>query len=397
MGFLDFLKKQSPQPIDVAMPPAPKQYSDNSSIQPPNASPQSLPPLPDAGSGEWDPFSNLNANNDASSTKPKTAAQIMKIVEEIEIPTPPSQIVPSNEVDIPLPPASPVLPTQQKQSDFALPPISQTSSKQSDFALPPIPEDTFKSDKSSSSSPFANDLYSQPVAAPALVVQPPSMAPIQQPVTQNSPSSTNSPINTPINTPISSLSIDLPDFTDDEIAALDAIQKSIQDNAAAKNVVKNDMSAPMMPLAVSSQSTGPRPSLLDLSDTDNSKSLSSDSKFADDPTQNVSAKKNLFSDEEIIHTPSNAVAMPSDSITLPVAIDVNSEDLIPTKFISSHEYFNIKLELASIRKSLRSNDDITKDGISRHEQLDVLYKKVTQDLNTFEASIMKIDNALFEE
>jgi hypothetical protein len=105
----------------------------------------------------------------------------------------------------------------------------------------------------------------------------------------------------------------------------------------------------------------------------------------------------LVSEEVTVPAPANVVAMPRDPVTLPVGITTEAEDLVPAKFISSADYFSIKSEIRSLRKILRSTDDLTKDGLLRHEQLDLLYKRASQDFNGFENNVMKIDHALFEE
>ncbi len=354
MGFLDFLKKQPPQPIEVAMPSSP---SDNSSsIQPPSTTPEDLPPiLGPADSKDWDPFSNLNNDLNKTTASSANPTLAMKPLEEIEIPLPQAQSVPSNEVDIPLPPMPP-------------------PSRQSEFALPQLP------DIASSSDFFAT----APISSTSLT-------------TSQQTSSQSSSRLSPVASSISSQSIDLPDFTDDEIAALEAIQKSIHENTANTSA-KNNFAAPLTPLPFTTQSTSTKASLLDMQPIQSSSDLKPATVIQKDVTKNEALKTMSFSsEEEIVRAPANAVAMPKDTLTLPVGITVESEDLIPAKFISSADYFNIKLEIKALRKSLRSNDDITKDGVLRHEQLDVLYKKISQDFNNFENSIMKIDHALFEE
>ena len=111
-----------------------------------------------------------------------------------------------------------------------------------------------------------------------------------------------------------------------------------------------------------------------------------------------SATIRLQSEESVVPSPANAVAMPKGEIvTLPVGIKVDAEDLVPAKFISSHEYFGMKSDIKAMRRSLRVSDDQLKDGVLRHEQLDLQYRRVALDMNAIQDQLMKIDRALFEE
>lgn len=116
------------------------------------------------------------------------------------------------------------------------------------------------------------------------------------------------------------------------------------------------------------------------------------------PTRSTNATIRLQSEESMVPMPANAVAMPKgETVTLPVGIQVDAEDLVPAKFVSSHEYFGMKSDIKAMRRSLRVSDDQLKDGVLRHEQLDQQYRRVALDMNNIQDQLMKIDRALFEE
>lgn len=133
-------------------------------------------------------------------------------------------------------------------------------------------------------------------------------------------------------------SIDLPDFTDEDLAALDA---------------------PLPPL----------PSL---------------------------PAVKLVHEESIVPAPANAIELPDDDIKLPTGEVVEPERLEAAKFISSTTYFTIIADIKGTRRSMRQSDESIKEAILRHEQLDQQYKRVATDMNAVQEHLIKIDGALFE-
>lgn len=181
--------------------------------------------------------------------------------------------------------------------------------------------------------------------------------PVSAPTSDSVPTTAPAPTSAPA---VVSPAIDIPDFTDEELASLDKIAGP----------------------AVAQQ---PEPSLFNVTSVNG-------------PSRSANATVRLQSEESMVPEPANAVAMPKgETVMLPVGIQVDAEDLVPAKFVSSHEYFSMKSDIKAMRRSLRVSDDQLKDGVLRHEQLDVQYKRVALDMNTIQDQLMKIDRALFEE
>jgi hypothetical protein len=90
----------------------------------------------------------------------------------------------------------------------------------------------------------------------------------------------------------------------------------------------------------------------------------------------------------------DATALRPDNLR---AIQKPAEPEAVTKFISSDTYLDVIAELRDIRKTLRQGDDVVKDAVLRHEQLDAQYKRAATEINAVQEQLIVIDTALFEE
>jgi hypothetical protein len=107
-------------------------------------------------------------------------------------------------------------------------------------------------------------------------------------------------------------------------------------------------------------------------------------------------KIEIKTEEPLLPPPVNAVAVPEEEVKLPTGEATQFTKLEPAKFISSNSYFMILAENKAIRRSIRISDDIIKDAMLRHEQLDLQHKRVAADINAVQELFIKIDGALFE-
>ena len=161
--------------------------------------------------------------------------------------------------------------------------------------------------------------------------------------------------NTPASAPTSAS--ELPDFSDEEIAELEWI--------LAPRSAKQP--APAKPASI------------------------------DRPLPVLSPTVKVTTETQVVAAPANAVAIPSDALVLPTGEETTVAELESAKFISSQSYFAILAETKAIRRNLRQNDEVIKEATLRHEQLDQQCKRVAADTNALQESLIKIDEALFED
>jgi hypothetical protein len=159
-------------------------------------------------------------------------------------------------------------------------------------------------------------------------------------------------------------SLDLPDFSDDDLAALET-----QSPDSHWAVPPPEPKAPE-PKPVPAPSWQP-------------------------PVWNA-PKMEIKTEEPLLPPPVNAVAVPEEEIKLPTGEETTLTRLEPAKFLSSTSYFMILAENKAIRRAIRQSDDIIKDAMLRHEQLDLQHKRVAADMNAVQELFIKIDGALFE-
>ena len=100
---------------------------------------------------------------------------------------------------------------------------------------------------------------------------------------------------------------------------------------------------------------------------------------------------------QTIASSANVIARPKEGDMLPVGEMANLEELEPSRFISSRSYFTMFDDYKGIRRSLREGDEMLKEALLRHEQLDQQHKRVALDMNTVQENLIKIDEALFED
>ncbi len=174
---------------------------------------------------------------------------------------------------------------------------------------------------------------------PALPVRPPQEQTVPPAVLEPAKTESTPPVTTSETNPKDPSAIELPDFTDEDLAALEPKLKP------AKPTVK------------------------------------------------------LVTEEPVVPRPANAIAMPHDDlppIELATGERIDEARLEPAKFLSSDTYFTINADIKAARKILRQNDDAIKEATLRHEQLDQQYKRVASDMHAVQEHLMKIDEALFE-
>ncbi len=343
MGFLDFLKKHPEPTQSFVVPNAPPKPEVASPISSPSvvSAPQASVQAP-MQPKDWESFA---PPKDIPLNAPK-----QDFSADLEIPLPPSQTIKTSTIEIPLPP-------------------SQSS---------------------------IDEIYQK-------IIQPPKAVPLALPELPQLPSLASLPQSLDSQPSSTVLSTNLPDFTDDEIASMQEPSLVIAPKASAETIT---IQPPVPPLGKSLVDSNSYTQKIEPVVAPTTKSTAPALSITVGPPAGLassmasSTKKLTLTpsiDESVVAIPANAIAMPKDTLKLPVGINMDPAEVVAAKFVSSDEYFVIKAELKAMRKTLRTNDDVLKDGILQHEQLDVLYKKVVADLNAFELNIMKIDNALFEE
>ena len=286
MGFLDFLKKQPSVPAaPLSLPPA-----------------LDTPPLP--------PAAPLPPQSDDELIKSLVATK-ESAPDTDDLPTAPSEkhdFLDSATEDI-APPVSP-----PKNASPSLPDVD-------DVPLPPI----------SMQDPKFLEPKAMPKELPTQLIPPAPIIPEQHTIT-------------PEQHMMPPADITLPDFTDDDLAALDE---------QAQN---------------------------------------ESSRFA----QTASTMK-ITTEVPLADAPANAIARPREEMFLSTGEHLYTDQVEPAKFISSSTYFTIIAEIKAVRRTLRQNDEVIKDAALRHEQLDQQHKRVAQESNAVQEQLMRIDRALFEE
>jgi hypothetical protein len=232
-----------------------------------------------------------------------------------------------------MPPAAPLLPSDS----FSAP------ARQNPFVEPPLPPPALEErtvPKVEIAQPFA-----QETAVP-MPTQKPAAQQSAEPVVQQKaePAAQQKPDH---------FDLDIPDFTDDDLAVLKAPH--------------------VMPPALSAA---------DLPRVEMPKARS-DAALAEVPAGE----------------PANAAALPSGELSgdLPSAdapVDVAPE---PAKFVTANSYLMILGENKAIRRLLRQSDDVIKESLLCHEQLEQQFKRVASDVNSVQEQFIKIDSALFED
>jgi len=167
--------------------------------------------------------------------------------------------------------------------------------------------------------------------------------------------------------------IELPDFTDDELAAANAQQTTPQKE---QNSTKESI-APWSPAAPATSIKTPELPALE--------------------PMPSSMTVRIKTQEPLMPAPANAIARPREEMMLPTGELLEMDEIVPAKFLSSANYSMILTETKAIRKGLRQNDEAMKDATLRHEQLDAVHKRVAIDANGVQEALMRIDSVLFEE
>lgn len=390
MGFLDFLKKQPPAPAlapvqsvapplaqPLAPPPTPPTALVDDSPLSPFQQDVQTPPYPGAQSATQASPSATNDDLPPPPLPPRSPGSLdideieRKITGQNDAPHDGAAAQDVEEIDdfdsLPVPPAQNE--AAQNLDNAADEYTVETTTPSSAGSLNPSnnsPEDimarlnasldrevALKNARAASTAQNMAQTAPAQETAQEIVATTPVSAPTSDSVPTTAPAPTSAPA-------VVSPAIDIPDFTDEELASLDKIAGP----------------------AVAQQ---PEPSLFNVTSVNG-------------PSRSANATVRLQSEESMVPEPANAVAMPKgETVMLPVGIQVDAEDLVPAKFVSSHEYFSMKSDIKAMRRSLRVSDDQLKDGVLRHEQLDVQYKRVALDMNTIQDQLMKIDRALFEE
>jgi hypothetical protein len=117
------------------------------------------------------------------------------------------------------------------------------------------------------------------------------------------------------------------------------------------------------------------------------------------PATSVAAPKTSYQTAQrySVAAPANAIALPPDDILLPTGEEVEIAHLEPAKFLSSASYLMVIAESKQIRRSLRQSDDVVKEALGCHEQLEQHYKRVASDMNAVQEQFIRIDSALFDD
>lgn len=71
--------------------------------------------------------------------------------------------------------------------------------------------------------------------------------------------------------------------------------------------------------------------------------------------------------------------------------------LEPARFLSSDTYFAIQADMRKVRKTLRDSDNLLKDALSDHEKGDEQLERFAAEVNSIQESFIGLDEALFEE
>lgn len=315
MGFLDFLKKTQTAPradtttdMQTPLPPLDEDKLLQEMIEtkskdkdidlplPPTGKPDFLEAAAVDTTPEKEPIENPFGATSAKTSVP-TATMLAGPLKRD--PIPPALIEDADPEKIPLPPVS------MQDPDFL-------TSAANDIAPPAKPKEPVEQKK------------------PELPFEKPETATIEVPIA----------------------AIDLPDFTDEEIAAVEQPKESVKEPV-------REQSAWAMP----------------------------------EPTKPTIPETKPIIDKKDI---ANAIERQKEDM-LPPKETVIVEEPQPAKFLSSNSYFDIVAEIRATRKTLRQNDDLLKDATLRHEQLDAQHKRVAQDANAVQEQLMRVERALFEE
>jgi hypothetical protein len=193
-------------------------------------------------------------------------------------------------------------------------------------------------------------------ALPAESEMSPKAAAPQVPVTVISPSPREQPI------ALNAAQLDLPDFTDEDIA--DALAPE-QEPQKAPAMPPTQVFA-SQPERVSAWAASPVPAA---------------PSSMEEPPEHVTT---LAMPEQ-----PDDVPQPTGSAAL--------KHIEPAMFLSSEAYFAITADVRSLRKLLRQNDDLLKDAELQHEQGDEHVKRLAQEMTGVQEKFMTLDGALFEE
>jgi hypothetical protein len=206
---------------------------------------------------------------------------------------------------------------KEKQQPIEMPPAPSTMAE----IPPPMPE------------PMHVD-FAPPVVEPAQIPEPQAPTP-------------------PSSEPPKQESLDLPDFTDEEMEAADE--------------------APIIPVApVKAPVMAPEPLVAP--------------DYIELPVRKVEQPMPLPELPELPSLPQ--VSMPR--------IHTAPEN-VETKYLSSESYLMITGHGKAIRRAIRQNDEAIKNAVIVHEQLDAQYRRIAADTNSVQELLMKIEGSLFEE
>lgn len=332
-------------------------------VSPPDAQPDMPPPPVQSDSQISDPFASPAATQAGTSGASGATTDATADAADDLPPPPPASDRPMDVKDIERRMSAPSAPGatsatassdtgMDDMDDIPLPPAPQQSSDMLNDASKEYTVESGSRTSAANSAVNPDDIMSQlsasldkEAALAKLDARPAAAAPVQ-----------DAPPAVPVKA-------DLPDFSDDELASLE--RSMVPTLLTAKPVPD----LPPLPEPVSAPAPKSPPKTM-----------------------------RLESEEPVFPTPVNAVAMPKgEQITLPVGITIETQALLPSKFVSSDDYFIMKNDMRAMRKTLRASDDQLKDGVLRHEQLDAQYRRVALDMNNIQDQLMKIDSALFEE
>jgi hypothetical protein len=104
---------------------------------------------------------------------------------------------------------------------------------------------------------------------------------------------------------------------------------------------------------------------------------------------------------ELRKAPVQAMALPElpelpslPQVSAPMRI---APENVETKYLSSESYLMVTGHGKAIRRAIRQNDEAIKNAMLVHEQLDAQYRRIATDTNSVQELLMKIEGSLFEE